>query len=630
VALDEALRAALDRVPEDPGCYLYKDEAGKVIYVGKAINLRRRVFQYFQERADLTPKNRLLVAAIRSFETVVVGSEMEALVLEENLIKRYRPRYNILWRDDKRYPYLQLTLSEPYPRLLVTRRPHQSKDRYFGPFVHVAAMREALRLVHRHLGVRQCDIEIDRKLERPCLYYDLHQCGAPCVKWGETQPQYQEHARQAQLLLEGRQDGLLEDLAARMNAAAEGQRYEDAARWRDSLKAVELVRQRQRVVLAEPKDVDVMALAEAEAGGAAVKVFFIRGGKLTDWQDCRLANAEGATPGEVLGAFAKQFYAGASAVPQELLLSHAVEDAEALRQWLAAKRGTRVELAVPQRGGKADLLRLCEANAREMLREEDDAGRRFGERRGPQAPVAAARDVASALAQLQKVLHLPGPPKRIDGFDISHNQGSFTVASMVVAIDGRPARDQYRRYKVKTVAGVDDFASMQEVVGRRYARVQAEGGPWPDLIMIDGGKGQLGAAMKALAALGLQHLPVFGLAKRFEEFFVPHRVDSIRLGERDPGRLLIQRLRDEAHRFAITFHRQLRAKAITHSRLDDVAGVGPAMKKRLLKAFGSADGVAGATLEQLRQVEGVGPRLAQRLKEGLAATGAPAPGGGGA
>ena len=624
--VDDALRQALDKVPEDPGCYLYKDEAGKVIYVGKAVNLRRRVFQYFQERADLTPKNRLLVAQIRSFETVVVGSEMEALVLEENLIKRYRPRYNILWRDDKRYPYLQLTLSEDYPRLLVTRRPHQTKDRFFGPFVHVSAMREALRLVHRHLGVRQCDIVIDRKLERPCLYYDLHQCEAPCVKWGETLEQYQEHARQAQLLLEGRQDGLLHELAGRMEAAAAAQKYEEAARWRDSLRAVELVRQRQRVVLAEPKDVDVVALAEAADNSAAVKVFFIRGGKLTDWQDCRLANAEAAEPGEMLGAFVKQFYAGASAVPQELLLSHAIEDAEALRQWLTAKRGTRVEVAVPQRGGKADLLRLCEANAREMLREEEDAGRRFGERRGPQAQVSAARDLSAGLAQLQKVFRLAAPPGRIDGFDISHFQGSHTVASMVVALDGRPARGEYRRYKVKTVAGVDDFASMQEVVGRRYARVKAEGGPWPDLIMIDGGKGQLGAAMKALALLELQHLPVFGLAKRFEEFFVPHRVDSIRLSERDPGRLLIQRLRDEAHRFAITFHRELRAKAITHSRLDDVAGVGPAMKKRLLKAFGSADGVAAATLEQLRQVEGVGPRLAGRLKEALAPPAAgPAP-----
>jgi excinuclease ABC subunit C len=621
--VEEALRQALDRVPEDPGCYLYKDERGKVIYVGKAVNLRRRVFQYFQDRADLTPKNRILVGTIRGLETVVVGSEMEALVLEENLIKRYRPRYNILWKDDKRYPYLQLTLSEDYPRLLVTRRPHQTKDRYFGPFVHVGAMRETLRLVHRHLGLRQCDIEIDRKLERPCLYYDLHQCEAPCVKWGESKDRYQEHVRQTQQLLEGREDGLLEQLSERMRLASEAQQFEEAARWRDSLRAVELVREKQRVVLPEPKDVDVIALAEGE-GASAVKVFFIRGGKLVDWQDCRLSNTEAAQPGEVLDAFVQQFYAGAAAVPQEVLLSHAIPENEALRQWLAGKRGGRVELLVPQRGGKADLIRLCEANAREMLREEDGDARRFGERRGPQGALAlqaAARNVEAALDQLQKVFRLNAPPRRIDGFDISHFQGSFTVASMVVAVDGKPARGEYRKYKVKTVEGVDDFASMEEVVERRYRRVKEEGGPWPDLIMIDGGKGQLGAAMKALARLELSHLPVFGLAKRFEEFFVPGRLDSVRLSERDPGRLLIQRLRDEAHRFAITFHRQLRSKALAHSALDDVDGVGPAMKKRLLRAFGSVDGVRKASLDQLREVEGVGPRMAQRLKEALDAGG---------
>ena len=623
--MDDALRQSLDKVPEEPGCYLYKDDRGKIIYVGKAINLRRRVFQYFQERADLSPKNRVLVAAIRALETVVVGSELEALVLEENLIKRYRPRYNVLLRDDKRYPYLQLTLSEPYPRLLVTRRPHQSKDRYFGPFVHVAAMRETLRLVHRHLGIRQCEIEIDRKLPRPCLYYDLHQCDAPCVSWGETKEQYGEHVRQAQLLLEGREDSLLDELTRRMAAASAADKFEEAARWRDGLRAIELVRQKQRVVLSEPIDVDVIALAVEEGQGPAVKVFFIRGGKLVDWQDCRLANAEAADPAEALEAFVQQFYAGASAVPQQVLLSHPMEESAALRAWLSGKRGSRVEVITPQRGEKVALVRLCEANAREMLREESlsdpaQAYRKFGDRRGPTVGQAAARDIGAALKQLQEVFGLAAPPQRIDGFDISHVSGSHTVASMVVMQAGKPARAEYRKYKIKTVEGVDDFASMEEVVGRRYRRVKDEGGPWPDLIMIDGGKGQLTAALKALRALGLGHLAVFGLAKRFEEFFVPGKVESVRLDERSPGRLLIQRLRDEAHRFAITFHRQLRSKAITHSALDDVAGVGPALKKRLLRTFGSVEGVRGASLEQLREVEGVGPRTAARLKEALGPT----------
>ncbi len=614
--MDPDLRQALDRVPELPGCYLYKDGKGTVLYVGKAVNLRRRVFQYFQERADLGPKNRLLVEQIRSLETLVVGGELEALVLEENLIKRFRPRFNVLLRDDKRYPYLQVTLSEAYPRLLVTRRPHLAKDRYYGPFVHVGAMRQVLRLVHRHLGLRQCSIEIDRSLPRPCLYYDLHQCNAPCVAWGEDRAAYAEHVRQVQLLLEGREDGLVEELRARMEAAAAAERYEEAARLRDGLRAIELVRARQRVVLPEPRDVDVVALARLD-DSAGVKVFFVRGGKLVDWQDCRLANAESTEPAEILSAFVKQFYSGAAAVPPEVLLSDAVADAPDLEAWLASRRGARVDLTAPRRGDKAALVRLCEANALEMLREEGTEARRFGERRpGPDAPRAAAADVEAALAELQERLGLAGPPRRMDCFDISHFQGSHTVASMVVMRDGLPDKGEYRRFRIRTVSGVDDFASMEEVVTRRYRRVRDEGGPWPDLIVIDGGKGQLSAALKALRALDLGELPVVGLAKRFEEIFVPGRLESLRLDERSPGRLLVQRLRDEAHRFAITFHRGLRAKALTHSALEDVEGVGPALKRRLLRAFGSAEAVFAASLEELCAVEGVGPRLARRLKAG--------------
>lgn len=615
--MEAQLRQALDRVPEEPGCYLYKDAEGTVIYVGKAVSLRRRVFQYFQERADLSPKNRILVATIRDFEVLVVGSELEALVLEENLIKRFRPRFNVLLRDDKRYPYLQLTLGEPYPRLLVTRRPHLSADRYFGPFVHVGAMREALRLVHRHLGIRQCSLEIDRKLERPCLYFDLHQCDAPCVAWGESRDRYLEHVREAELLLDGKADGLLEELRHRMREASEALKYEEAARWRDSLRAVEIVREKQRVVLPEPKDVDVIALAPGDAS-AAVKVFFVRGGKLVDWQDCRLANAESADPSETLTAFVRQFYVGATAVPAELLLSHPVEEDAALGEWLSGKRGAKVQITWPQRGEKVALVRLCEANAREMLREAEGGDRRFGERKEAR-PLAPAGNVQAALEELRTVLALSGPPRRIDGFDISHFQGSQTVASMVVMADGRPAPGEYRRFKIKTVQGVDDFASMHEVVTRRYARVKAEGGPWPDLIVIDGGKGQLSAAVAALRELELNHLAVVGLAKRFEEIFVPGVFESIRLSERSPGRLLVQRLRDEAHRFAITFHRSLRAKALTHSALDDIPGVGPALKTRLLRVLGSVEGVRSAALERIAEVEGVGPKLARRIKEALSA-----------
>jgi excinuclease ABC subunit C len=623
--MDESLRRQLDGVPEKPGCYLYKDARGRVLYVGKAVNLRRRTFQYFQPKAELSPKNRALVAQIRSLETVVVGDEVEALILEENLIKKYRPRYNVLLRDDKRYPYLQLSLSEPYPRLRVTRRPHQAGDKYYGPFVHVGAMRETLRLVHRHLGLRQCDIEIDRRLPRPCLYYELHQCGAPCVAWGESREAYLEHVRQVQWLLEGREESLSAELRRRMEEASAAQNYEEAARWRDGLNALALVRRKQRIVLPDPKDVDVVALVErstsgegeaAGGPGGAIKVFFVRGGKLVDWQDCRLSHADDADAAEVLEAFLRQFYAGAALVPQEILLSHPIGEHSALRDWLSGKRGSRMEIRVPRRGEKLALVRLCEDNAREMLRESGAEARVLGERRS--LPVAPGRDVEAGLERLRELLCLKAVPERIDGFDISHLQGSQTVASLVVMEGGRPARSQYRRFKVKSVEGVDDFASMAEVLERRYRRVRDEGGPWPDLIVIDGGKGQLGAALKALQGLGLAHLPVIGLAKRYEEIFVPGRVAGLRLGPRDPGRLLIQRLRDEAHRFAISFHRQLRSRALTHSALDEVPGVGPELKKRLLRTLGSVEGVRAASLEQLKAIEGVGPRLARRLKAALA------------
>ncbi len=595
-----SLEEKIQQVPERPGVYLYKDDSGRVIYVGKALVLKHRVRSYFQAGARHSPKTLALVARIRDLETIVTGSELEALILESNLIKRHRPRYNIILRDDKSYPYLKLTLDEEYPRLLVSRRPHTDKSRYYGPYVSAGAMRETLRLIHRHLGIRQCNIEIDRKRPRPCLYYDLHQCGAPCVSWGETKEQYQEHARQARLLLEGREDGLAEGLKKDMAAASEARDYEEAARLRDSLRAVQFVQTRQRVVFPDARDMDVIAMAyqgnpdsgdggqeapDGEEAGRdpasgprpepAIQIFFIRNGKLMDRQVCRLSNLEGSEPGEALESFVVQYYSGGVYVPEEVVLQHPVEEEAGLAQWLSRRRGSRVALTCPKRGEKLQLVRMVEQNAREVLRQDEmELQRRAGQ--------AAARQRQEALLELQEVFQLPHPPHRIEGFDISHIQGSHTVASMVVAEDGFPKRSDYRKYKIRTVEGVDDFASMREVVGRRYRRVLDEKLPMPDLIMIDGGRGQLGAAMEALRGLNLDHLPAVGLAKRLEEFFLPGRLESVRLTERSPGRLLMQRLRDEAHRFAITFHRQLRSKAISLSELDEVEGLGPKTKKRLL------------------------------------------------
>lgn len=600
----------LASLPQKPGVYLYKDEAGKVLYVGKAINLKSRVRSYFQEGARHSAKTLALVGKIRQMETIVTTSELEALILESNLIKRYRPRYNVVLRDDKSYPYLKLTTEEEYPRLLVSRRPHEDKNRYYGPYVSAGAMRETLRLIHKNLGIRQCNIEIDRKRPRPCIYYDLHQCAAPCVSWGETEEQYQEHVRQVKMLLEGKQDTLAQDLEARMSKAAEENRYEDAARLRDSLRALQTVQARQRIVFPQARDVDVIALAMKEGEesvAVSVQLFFIRGGKLIDRQTCNLSNLETADPAEALGAFLLQYYSTGVYVPEEIILQHAVEEADGMAEWLSKRRGSKVTLTAPQRGEKLALVKMVEENARELFRVEEEilAG-------GQRAP---AKDRQAALKELQEVFGLPAEPMRIEGFDISHNQGSFTVASMVVAEDGYPRRSDYRKYKIKTVEGVDDFASMAEVVTRRYRRVLDENLPMPDLIMIDGGKGQLSAAMDALKALGLDHLKVFGLAKRLEEFYLPGRIDSVRLSERSPGRLLIQRLRDEAHRFAITYHRSLRSKAIATSELDELDGVGPFTKKQLLKAFGALATIKNAGLAELEAVPGVRKSTARAIYE---------------
>ncbi len=619
--MNDALQAKLGTLPGKPGVYLFKNAWDKVIYVGKALSLRGRVRSYFQDSRGHSPKTLALVAAIADLEVLLTSTELEALILEGNLIKKHKPRYNILLKDDKSFPYLKLTVDEEYPRLLVTRKPHEDKARYYGPFVHASAMRLTSRLIHRHLGIRQCDIEIDRNRPRPCLYYDLHQCDAPCVKWGESKEQYREHVRQAQLLLEGREDSLLDEIRGRMEKAAAEERYEDAVRWRDSLQAVETVRARQRVVLKEPKDVDVVAVAPSpENGGkACIQVFFVRSGKLIDRSTVMLKHQEGADEAELLSSFLPQYYYGGAFVPSEIVVSHPIDDAEVLEEWLGKKRGSKVAVTVPQRGEKLKWVRMVEENAKLMQEAPEEAAVRQGPRIKPE-PKAPGRDLKAGLDELKAVFGLPGPPLRIEGFDISHIQGSQTVASMVVMMNGRPASSEYRHYKIKTVEGVDDFASMAEVVGRRYRRVLDEKLPLPDLILIDGGKGQLSAAMKALKELGLDRLPCFGLAKRLEEFYRPGQSAPIQLPERSPGRLMVQRLRDEAHRFAIKFHRNLRSKALRLSALDAVPGVGPQIKRRLLREFGSVEGVMQASDERIAGVKGVGPALVGRIREALRAS----------
>jgi excinuclease ABC subunit C len=610
--MNPALQEKLGHLPDKPGVYLYKNALGRVIYVGKAVSLRSRVRSYFQSSRGHSPKTLALLSHIADLEILVTSSEIDALILEGNLIKKHKPRYNILLKDDKSFPYLKLSTDEEYPRLLITRKPHEDGARYYGPYVHAGAMRVTQRLVQKHLGIRQCDIDIDRKRPRPCLYYDLHQCDAPCVSWGESSQQYQEHVRQAKLLLEGRQDTLLQDLKRRMLQASDKGAFEEAARLRDAVRALETVRLRQRVVLPSPKDVDVIALAGED--DVVVQVFYIRSGKLIDRQTCALKNQEGADASELLASFVPQFYAGGVYVPEEIVVSHAFEDSQAVEAWLGKKRGSKVVLSFPQRGEKLKWIRMVEENARQMLKEQQDGGATE-----TAAPLTPAKDLKAGLEELKKVFKLAKIPKRIEGFDISHIQGSQTVASMVVLLEGRPENSQYRRYKIKTVKGVDDFKSMAEVVTRRYRRLLEEEGAsaLPDLILIDGGKGQLSAALGALKKLGLPAQPCFGLAKRLEEFFVPGAEKSLRLADRSPGRLMVQRLRDEAHRFAITYHRLLRSKALRHSRLDDVPGIGPALKKSLIAAFGSVEGVRLALNEDLSKIKGLSPQKLLKLREVL-------------
>ena len=618
----EHIQALLDTLPTKPGCYLMKDKDGKIIYVGKAINLRNRVRSYFHASANHDVKTRYLVRKIVDVEWIVVGSELEALILEMNLIKRYRPHYNVRMKDDKRYPYVKVHWADPFPTVTVTREMVNDGSRYFGPYTSVWAVHQTLDVLRKIFPYLTCDRVITGQDERACLYYDIKLCNGPCIG-AISKDEYRQMIQDLMSFLAGRTEQIVHRLQLEMQEAAEALNFERAATKRDQLRAIENVVKRQKVVFASDyADSDVVAMARSN-NEACVQVFFIRGGKLIGREYFLLEGTENTPDAEVLSDFLEQFYDQAPTVPEQVLLPHEIEEASVIHQWLRTKRGgEKVELLIPREGQQHDLVQMAAENAADTLA----ALRAQWE--------ADKHKQTQSLAELQEALKMSNPPNRIECYDISNTQGTASVGSMVVFERGVPDKKKYRRFNIRTVTGPDDFASMEEVLTRRFNRWQAvqentrekhpgqkvdpSFGFLPDLLIVDGGKGQLGRAVDVLERFGLiGKFKVVGLAKREEEIFTPGNPQPVILPRSSQGLFLVQRIRDEAHRFAITAHRKRRDKMGIASQLDSIPGIGPVKRKALLTHFGDIDNIRAATVETLRQVPGITDQLAHSIKSHL-------------
>lgn len=613
---NDHIRQILDTLPEKPGCYLMKDNQGKIIYVGKAINLRNRVRSYFHATALENHKTHRLVQDIADIEWIVVGSELEALILEMTLIKRHRPHYNVRLKDDKRYPYIKVHWQDPFPKVTVTRQMKDDGSRYFGPYTSVWAVHQTLDLLRKIFPYLTCNREITGKDSRACLYYDIKLCTAPCIG-AITQEDYRQVIDDLCKFLEGRTEPVVERLTQAMEQAAEALQYEKAAAIRDQLQAIDKVVERQKVVSSDQTDSDVIAMARSD-GEACVQVFFIRSGKLIGREYFVLEGTEEENDQEILEEFVKQFYSQAAFVPQKVLLPTELEEAQIINTWLnSRKSGDKVEITVPHQELSQSLIDMATENAVETLnalktRWESDKNRQTG-----------------ALIELQEALGLSEPPNRIECYDISTTQGVASVGSMVVFEQGIPNKKLYRRFNIRTVLGQDDFGSMEEVLLRRFRRWKTYTEEnekvgkkpdlafsiLPDLLLVDGGKGQLSRAVKVLEEYNLlDRIPVAGLAKQEEELFLPERHDSIFLDRHSSGLYLVQRIRDEAHRFAITAHRKRRETQGLASRLDIIPGVGPTRRRQLLQKFGSVEGIKAATPEEIAEIKGITLEMAQSIK----------------
>ncbi len=603
------LSGKLNRLPTQPGVYLMKSKDGEIIYVGKAINLRSRVRSYFQASRHHSPKTKLLADEIEDVEYIVTDSEVEALILESNLIKQHSPWFNIRLKDDKNYPYLKVTVNEDFPRVLLVRRRLSDGARYFGPYTSTSAVRNTLKFLRRLFPIRTCNGNLKPGArQRPCLNYHIGRCLAPCVGL-ISKEDYGKIIDEVCLFLEGRHERLIPDLKAKMRQASEKLQFEQAAKLRDRISALEQVVEKQKIVAANDVEQDILGYARV-GDLACIQVFFVRNGKLIGRDhfmlDCRVDESES----QIVTAFVKQYYHENEVIPKEILANTILEEAPVIEQWLSNLRKNRVYLRRPQRGNKKALVEMANENAQLVLDEM-----RAQEQR-------QVEEIQRGLWELERAFELPKSLHRIEAYDISNIQGNLTVASMVVMIDGKAANDQYRRFRIESTEGKpNDYLAMQEVIRRRFLRGlqeiagEIEGDRFkelPDLVVIDGGKGQLSSAIAIREELGLQ-IPFIGLAERFEEIYLEKRGTPLILPKESQGLYLLQRLRNEAHRFALSYHRQLRSKESTRSILDQIPGVGPKRKKALLKHFGTVSRILAAEVEELATVKGINQKLAAAI-----------------
>ncbi|MBM7624167.1 excinuclease ABC subunit UvrC [Sporohalobacter salinus] len=588
----------LDNLPDASGVYLMKNKAGEVIYVGKAKSLRKRVRSYFQKSRNHSFKTKALVKRIDDIDYIITDSEVEALILEATMIKKHNPKFNIRLKDDKTYPYIKVTTNEDYPRVFKTRIVKKDGAKYFGPYTDVNAVHKTLKLLRDLFPLRDCkkDISQKEKKDRACLNYHIEKCLGPCVNNVDLD-KYKTMVDEICLFLKGKQQDLIEELKEEMEQAADKQEFERAAELRDQIEAIKKITEKQKVVSSDFADQDVIATSHQD-DLACVQVMVVRNGRLVGEEDFIMEGTSVEAINETLIAFLKQYYMNANYIPKEVLLEIEIEDKEIIEDWLNDKRGSRVYLRAPQRGAKNQLINMAQRNAKYNLK--DYLIKSDYQKRKP----------LKAVKELQTYLDLSQPPIRIEGFDISNIQGTDPVASLVVFENGSSKKGDYRRFKIKTVEGPDDFAMMKEVIKRRYSRLLEEDRKLPDLILIDGGKGQLNAALEVLDELGINDQAIIGLAKKKEEVFVEGKSDPIILPRDSEALYLLQRVRDEAHRFAVNYHRKLRSRRVTHSMLDDIPGIGQKRRERLLQYFGSLDKIRKASVEELSEVRGISEGIA--------------------
>jgi len=653
--MNEKIQSVLHSLPHKPGIYIMKDAQGTILYVGKAISLYNRVRSYFQESSDLSPKNRSMVAKVEDIEFLVVKNEVEALVLESNYIKEYRPKYNVLMRDDKSYPYIKVALTEDFPRVYRVRSFHRDGNRYFGPYTNSGAVDATLDLLNKLFAFRTCRYDAStwappaqgeppagwkqKLLPRPCTQYYIHRCIAPCVAYA-TREEYDAVIKQVILFLEGKHDEVVKTLQEKMQAAAENLNFEEAARIRDRIQAVERVLEKQRIISTEGQDdQDVIAFASDE-DETCMMTFFFRNGKLIGREFFILQGTRDSSPGEVMASFLQQFYESSPHIPPELVVEAEPDDRAVIQSWLREKRNGAISITAPKRGDKLRLIEMVKQNAGEVLEQQRIKW------------LTDSQKTQLALEELQEALNLAAPPQRIECYDISNTQGTNSVGAMVVFEAGRPKPSEYRRFKIKTVEGPNDFASHQEVLRRRFRNAAKQAAAdvetaseiithtdtsiepadyaavdetpvatqlqheWalPELIIIDGGKGQLSAAMEVLQELHID-IPTVGLAKENEEIFTPGSPDPIMLPRSSQGLYMVQRIRDEAHRFGITYHRKLRSERTFKSVLDEIPGIGPKRKQALMKHFGSVRAMSAASIEDLAALDGMTRDAAEKVKE---------------